>query len=319
MRRFMTAHRLSAEAVLMACRQTGKERVFVSEGVHPETLATIETYCHAAGIAVVRGALNDAFSADGTFPIESDVFAAFVCQSPNVYGIVENLAVFAEQAHAVSALAIASCDPISLALFKSPGEAGVDIAVGEAQPLGNAMNFGGPAVGYLAARQKFLRKMPGRIVGQTTDRDGKTAYVLTIQAREQHIRREKATSNICTSQALCATAATIYLAMLGRSGLREVAEQCVAKSYYLHDCLLETRLFQALTEKPFFREFALKAVSGLDLNRLNRQLLSENILGGLVLDGGVWLLAVTEKRDKQALDRLVSAVKQAALEQGVSV
>ena len=208
----------------------------------------------------------------------------------------------------MGALAAASCDPISLALLKRPGDLGIDIVSGEAQVLGIAQSFGGPAVGYMAVTKKLMRQMPGRIAGETVDADGRTCYVLTLQAREQHIRREKATSNICTNQALLATAATIYLALNGRSGLREVAEQSAAKAIYLHDRLVETKLFEPLYDAPYFREFALKPKDGLDLHKLNQGLLKQKILGGLVLPENAWLLAVTEKKSKEQLDRFVAAV-----------
>ncbi|MFA5586907.1 MAG: aminomethyl-transferring glycine dehydrogenase subunit GcvPA, partial [Saccharofermentanales bacterium] len=194
----------AAEALLLACRETRRYKVFVSEGVHPDTLETIRTYCHAADIEVVTGAL-DADGKTTVYPQEAKEYAGFLVQNPNFFGVVEDLDDLAQKAHAVDALAIVSQDPISLAILKRPGESGVDIAVGEAQPLGLPMSYGGPGAGYMAVTERLMRKMPGRICGATVDRQGRTSYVLTLQGREQHIRRERATSNICTSQALMAT------------------------------------------------------------------------------------------------------------------
>lgn len=297
----------AAEALLLACRQTRKEKVWVSEGINPEYLKTIKTYFHAGGLDVEVGSLNEQGTAAGTYPTGDD-YAAFMIQSPNFFGLIEDMSELVTEAKSNNALSAVSCDLISLALFKSPGEYGVDIASGEAQPLGIPLNFGGPAVGFLAANQKLMRKMPGRIAGQTTDTEGKTAYVLTIQAREQHIRREKATSNICTNQALLATSATIYLALNGRTGLREVAEQSAAKAIYLYTELIKTGYFDPVYSGPFFREFAIKTKDNLDLNLLNAKLLENRVIGGLVLTKDIWLLAVTEKKSKKSIDDFVSLV-----------
>jgi len=298
----------AAEAMLMACRTKKRSRVFVSEGVNPEIVKTIRTYLHAVGFEVVLGALDKNGQTESFLPAEEDEYAAWLIQSPNYYGIVEDLTGFAEKAHASGALAVASCDLISLALLKPPGECGIDIAVGDGQSLGLPQNFGGPTVGYMATTNELLRRMPGRICGETVDRDGKRCYVLTIQAREQHIRREKATSNICSNQALLATSATIYLAMMGESGLREVALQSQSKAMYLLGKLVETGLFEPVFKGAFFREFALRPVKDLDLVALNKALLDDGILGGYVLPGNMWLIAVTEKKTLAQLDRFVAAV-----------
>lgn len=297
----------AAESMLLAVRAKRKsDKVWISGGLNPEYLQTIKTYLHAAGLEVEIGKLNSE-GKTSDMPTEKG-YAAFLVQSPNFYGIVEDLEAFAQAAHEADALAAASCDPISLALLKRPGDLDFDIVTGEAQALGIAPSFGGPALGYMAVTQKLMRQIPGRLAGETVDSNGKTAYVLTIQAREQHIRREKATSNICTNQALLATAATIYLALNGRSGLRDVAEQSAAKAIYLRDKLVETGLFTPLYDSPYFREFALKPAADLDLTKLNRELLKQGIIGGLVLPENAWLLAVTEKKNKAQLDHLVEAV-----------
>ena len=299
----------AAEALLLACRQTRKEKVWVSAGLNPEYINTIKTYFHAAGLEVEIGQLNEHGNSNGTYP-EGDDYAAFMIQSPNFFGIVEDQAELSQKAHAVKAMAVVSADLISLGLLKKPGDFDVDIACGEAQPLGVPLNFGGPAVGYLAAKEKLLRKMPGRIAGLTEDSDGNRAIVLTIQAREQHIRRERATSNICTNQALLATAATIYLALNGKSGLKEVAEQSAAKAIYLEKKLLKTGYFENVYDAPFFREFSirLKDQNFVNINELNKALLEKNIIGGLALDDQTWLLAVTEKKTKQKMDQFVETV-----------
>ena len=299
----------AAEALLLACRQTRKEKVWVSEGLNPEYINTIKTYFHAAGLEVEIGQLNEQGNSNGTYP-EGNDYAAFMIQSPNFFGIVENQSELSQKAHAVKAMAVVSADLISLGLLKKPGDFDVDIACGEAQPLGVPLNFGGPAVGYLAAKEKLLRKMPGRIAGLTEDSDGNRAIVLTIQAREQHIRRERATSNICTNQALLATAATIYLALNGKSGLKEVAEQSAAKAIYLEKELLKTGYFEKIYDAPFFREFSirLKDQNFVNINELNKALLEKNIIGGLALDDQTWLLAVTEKKTKQKMDQFVETV-----------
>lgn len=291
----------AAEALLLACRETRRYKVFVSEGVHPDTLETIRTYCHAADIEVVTGAL-DADGKTSVYPQEAKEYAGFLVQNPNFFGVVEDLDDLAQKAHAVDALAIVSQDPISLAILKRPGESGVDIAVGEAQPLGLPMSYGGPGAGYMAVTERLMRKMPGRICGATVDRQGRTSYVLTLQGREQHIRRERATSNICTSQALMATAATIWLALMGGSGLVQVAEQSAAKAIYLEQKLTESGFFRRVYPSAYFREFLLEAREGIDLDRLNAALLEEGFMGGLILPGNRLLLAVTEKKTKAQLD-----------------
>lgn len=300
----------AAEALLLACRQTRKDKVWLSGGLNPEYIETIRTYFHAADLEVTVGDLNEGGTSAGTYPDGQD-YAAFMVQSPNFFGLVEDQAELVAKAHQVKALALVSADPISLALLKKPGDYGVDIVCGEAQPLGVPMNFGGPALGYLAAKQALLRKMPGRIAGITEDKEGRRSFVLTIQAREQHIRRDKATSNICTSQALLATAATIYLASLGRTGLREVAEQSAAKAVYLQEALIQTGYFKPLYTGPFFREFAviLDESAGCTLDTLTEELLKEKIIGGLALDSKTWLLAVTEKKSKDQMDRFVRKVE----------
>jgi glycine dehydrogenase subunit 1 len=302
----------AAEAMLMTIRQTGRPKVLLLGQIHPQTTEVVQTYLEAQGFVVDVAQGPDA----NGLPADLSVYAGVLVQRPDFLGRVYDLGAIAEAAHAQGALAVASCDPVSLAILHSPGSLGIDIAVGEAQVLGNSLAYGGPYVGYLATRESLLRKMPGRIVGETIDRDGRRTFVLTIQAREQHIRREKATSNICTSQALCALKATIYLALQGQSGLVDVAAQSAAKAVHLQQRLVATGLFETMDDQPVFREFAvrLKNREPADtLDRLNDYLVSRQLIGGLDLGTvspdwtGCWLLAVTEQRTAEEMDRLVEA------------
>ncbi|HZK29519.1 MAG TPA: aminomethyl-transferring glycine dehydrogenase subunit GcvPA [Clostridia bacterium] len=305
----------AAEAMLLACRDKRRYKVFVSEGVHPDTIETIHTYCHAADIEVVMGEV-DANGQTTVFPEQEKEYACYLLQSPNFFGIVEDLDLLADKAHQADALAAVSQDPVSLAMLKRPGDSGVDIAVGEAQSLGLPTSYGGPGVGYMAVTERLMRKMPGRICGATVDRNGRTSYVLTLQAREQHIRRERATSNICTSQALMATAATIWLALQGSAGLLDVAEQSAAKAIYLEKKLTEGGVFKRVYDSPYFREFLVEAKQGIDLRKLNAALLEEGIIGGLVLPKNRMLIAVTEKKTKEQLDCFAKTVLRLCNEQG---
>lgn len=298
-----------AEAALMSFRVRNKaQKVWLSAGLNPMYLEAVETYLTAQGLKFEVGQLDKKGHSQAAYPAEAG-YSAFIVQSPNFYGVVEDLGALSEKAHAVDALAIAVCDPMALVLFKTPGELGVDIVVGEAQSLGGGLHYGGPSLGYMATRQKIVHKMPGRICGATVDRDGNRAFVLTLQAREQHIRRERATSNICTAQALLATGATIYMALMGEEGMREAASQSADKARYLHQQLIATGLFEEVYKAPFFREFVVRARKGLDLEKLNKQLLKKGIIGGVVLDKDSWLLAVTEKKSKAKLDHFVETVQ----------
>ncbi len=301
----------AAEAALMAFREKRKaKKVWISAGLNPEYIGTIKTYLHAGGFDYEVGELNAEGTACGTFP-EGDDYAAFFVQSPNFYGVLEDIDCFVDSAHKQDALAVAVMDPLALTMLATPGAKGVDIVVGEAQPLGVPVSYGGPALGFMACTEALMRKMPGRIVGKTEDREGRDIYVLTLQAREQHIRRERATSNICTSQQLIATLSNIHMAMMGRDGLLEAAKQSAAKAIYLQKKLVETGLFKAKYDAPFFREFALTP-QGVNLEELNKKLLDKKILGGFITESGDWLLAVTEKKTKAQLDRLVEAVQECA-------
>jgi glycine dehydrogenase subunit 1 len=304
-----------AEAGMMAAENTKRKSIVVSKSVHPEVRKVLETYMKFNGIEVVELDCKD-----GVTDIEklkaavSNTTAGVVVQSPNFFGIVEDLTEIESITHSSKAMLIVNViDPISLGILKTPGELGADIVVGEGQSFGNSLNFGGPYLGFLATTNKLMRKMPGRIVGETTDIDGKRAFVLTLQAREQHIRREKATSNICSNQALNALIAAIYLTTMGKTGLKEVAEQCASKAHYAYEQILETGKFKPVFNKPFFKEFVVQA--NRKASEINAELLKHNILGGydLVKDysgmENALLFCVTEKRTKQEIDKLVEILK----------
>ena len=291
-----------AEAALMTARLTKRDpKVAVSEGLNPRYREVVETY----GVELVELPFEDGTTDFSEVP--DDASGVFV-QCPNYFGIVEDIEAASEAAHGVDALAVAVCDPIALAVLESPGNLGADVAVGEAQPLGMPLLFGGPYAGYMATHEKFVRQLPGRIAGETVDKDGKLAYVLTLRGREQDIRRAKANSNICTNQALTALAATVYAALLGPEGLREVAELSASKSHYLAEKLGEAGFDLRYPDAPFLWEFAVELP---DVGKANEALLENGIVGGLDLGDGAMLVAVTEKRTKKELDAFVEVVSNA--------
>jgi glycine dehydrogenase subunit 1 len=291
-----------AEAALMTARQTKRDpKVAVSAGLNPRYREVVETY----RVEVVELPQNNGTTDFSGVP--DDVSGVFV-QSPNYFGIVEDVRAASEAAHAVGALAVAVCDPISLAVLEAPRNLGADVAVGEAQPLGMPLLFGGPYAGYMATREEFIRQLPGRITGETVDKDGKLAYVLTLRAREQDIRRARANSNICTNQALTALAATVYAALMGPEGLREVAELSISKAHYLAERLQGAGFRVRYPDAPFLWEFAVELP---DVRRANEALLENGMVGGLDLGDGAMLIAVTEKRTKQELDAFVEVVANA--------
>jgi glycine dehydrogenase subunit 1 len=291
-----------AEAALMTARQTKRDpKVAVSAGLNPRYREVIETY----RVEVVDLSHNNGTTDFSAVP--EDVSGVFV-QSPNYFGLVEDVSAASEAAHEVGALAVAVCDPISLAVLEAPANLGADVAVGEAQPLGMPLIFGGPYAGYMATREEFVRELPGRITGETVDTDGQLAYVLTLRAREQDIRRARANSNICTNQALTALAATVYASVMGPEGLREVAELSISKAHYLAERLQEAGFELRYPEAPFLWEFAVELP---DVKRANEALLENGIVGGLDLGDGAMLIAVTEKRTKEELDAFVEVVANA--------
>ncbi|MCR4951067.1 MAG: aminomethyl-transferring glycine dehydrogenase subunit GcvPA [Solobacterium sp.] len=287
----------AAEAVSM-CRSPKKKKVFVSAGVHPDVMKVIRTYCWAAGDEVIEVPLKDGKT--DLSALNDPEASCFVLQQPNYFGVIEDAKEAAEAAHTAGAQMILSMDPFAMCLLPCPGECGADIAVGEGQPLGMPLSWGGPYLGFMAATTKMMRKLPGRIVGETKDSEGRRAFVLTLQAREQHIRREKASSNICSNEALCALRASVFLAAMGPEGMKEAAQQCYAKAHYLAE-QLEAAGLKRIHQADFFNEFVTecKDPEGL-LKRLDEQ----GILGGLPVEGGI-LWCVTELNSREEMDTLV--------------
>ena len=268
----------ASEAVLM-CQDRGRDKVLVSAAINPETLKVVKTYCQAAGMNLTMIPLKDGVTDKQALAATIDETTATVLiQQPNYFGMIEDGAGIGEIAHAASAKYIMSCYPIALALLKTPKECGADIATGEGQPLGIPLSFGGPYLGYMACQAAMLRRLPGRIVGETTDVHGERAFVLTLQAREQHIRREKATSSICSNQALCALTASIYLGAMGPSGLISAAEQCHAKASYAAKRISAVPGFELAFPGPFFNEFVTSCP--IPAEELMDQLEARGILGG---------------------------------------
>lgn len=302
----------TAEAAIMAVASGKKaNKVLVSETVDDKILAVIRTYTHFQGVQIEVVPAEDGTTSRTAMQekLQQGGVAGMIVQQPNKYGIIENYDGFADDCHQQKALFVMNSVAADLALLKSPGELGADIAVGDGQSLGIPMQFGGPSVGYLCCTEKLMRKMPGRIVGQTKDNRGQRAFVLTLQAREQHIRREKATSNICSNQSLMALWVTIYLSVMGKEGLKEAAQMSVDGAHYLYEKLIHSGKFKPAFNQPFFNEFCVKYVGG-DLDQLQQRLLDNGILGGIKMADDMLMLAVTEKRTKEEVDLLVSLVTQ---------
>ena len=302
----------TAEAAIMAVASGKKaNKVLVSETVDDKILAVIRTYTHFQGVQIEVVPAEDGATSRTAMQekLQQGGVAGMIVQQPNKYGVIENYDSFADDCHQQKALFVMNSVAADLALLKSPGELGADIAVGDGQSLGIPMQFGGPSVGYLCCTEKLMRKMPGRIVGQTKDNCGQRAFVLTLQAREQHIRREKATSNICSNQSLMALWVTIYLSVMGKEGLKEAAQMSVDGAHYLYEKLIHSGKFKPAFNQPFFNEFCVKYVGG-DLDQLQQRLLDNGILGGIKMAEDMLMLAVTEKRTKEEVDLLVSLVTQ---------
>ena len=277
----------AAEAVAM-CRDRKRTRAVVSAAAHPDVIATrVRTYCYGRERRawLAAPAEDGATDPDALRRLLDETTACVYVQQPNFFGQLEDLPALAAQVHAAGAKVIMGVNPISLGLLKTPGECGADIAVGEGQPLGMPLSFGGPYLGFMACQKAMMRKLPGRIVGQTMDAEGKRGFVLTLQAREQHIRREKASSNICSNQALCALTATVYLAAMGPRGLKQVASTCHAKAHYLAGELAKLGFALRSGDKPFFHEFLTDCP--VDPAKLCAALEEQGILGGLPVDGGI--------------------------------
>jgi len=322
-----------AAAGYLAKLHNGASRFVVSAGLHPHSIETLRTNAHGYGVEVVEVGLRDGVTDPDAWAqaIDGDTSAAIFAQ-PNFYGAVEDAEALSAAAKAAggsagSPVVIAQVDPITLGVLRPPGECGVDVAVGEGQALGNRLDFGGPSFGLFAAREEYLRRMPGRIAGETVDVDGRRGFVLTLQTREQHIRREKATSNICTAQALNALGGVVYLCWLGRRGIVELGELLLARTDYARETLAAIDGVEKLHEQPVIREFALRLDA--DVAAVRRRCAEQGVnpgvdvhaLSGRAEDRGVLLVAITERRTRADIDRLadVLAAAVAAERQAVAV
>jgi glycine dehydrogenase subunit 1 len=319
-----------AAAAYLAKLHNGRRRLVVSAGLHPHTIQTLRTYAHGYEMEVLEVPLDagrtdpDAWAA----AVDSETSAAIFAQ-PNFYGVVEDAQALSEAAHGEDPahpdkgpVVVAQVDPITLGILRSPGESGVDVAVGEGQALGNRLDFGGPSFGLFAAREEYLRRMPGRIAGETRDVDGRRGFVLTLQTREQHIRREKATSNICTSQALNALGGVVYLAWLGRRGIVELGELLAARTHYARETLAALGGVERMHDQPVVREFALRLDA--DVADVRRRCAERGVnpgadlqaLSGRPEDRGGLLVAITERRSKADIDRLAEVLGAAVAASG---
>ncbi len=303
-----------AEAALMAVAETGRNKILVSNAVNPHYQQIIRTYCHGQKIEIQLIDLENGITklSDLTAKVD-DKTAAVIIQHPNFLGNLEEVFDISKLAHDNGALLITSNDPISLGILEPPGNYATDIATGEGQCLGSSLNFGGPNLGILASSFKLIRRMPGRIVGATVDNKDRRGFVLTFQTREQHIRREKATSNICTNQALVALAATVYLALMGKQGIQDVATLCIQNSHYLADRIQQLDGYKLAFSSPFFKEFVI--TTPVAPGEIIDKLLLQQIYAGIDLsqfDYGIpngLLIAVTEKRTKEEMDVFLEALK----------
>jgi glycine dehydrogenase subunit 1 len=305
-----------AAAGYLAKLYNGRSRIVVSAGLHPHSIETLRTNAHGYGMEVIEVPLRDGITDPDAWAeaIDGDTSAAIFAQ-PNFYGAVEDAAALSEAAKAAgNPVVIAQVDPITLGILAPPGECGVDVAVGEGQPLGNRLDFGGPSFGFFAAREEYLRRMPGRIAGETKDVDGRRGFVLTLQTREQHIRREKATSNICTAQALNALGGVVYLTWLGRRGIVELGELLLARTHYARETLSALDGIEPLHSQPVIREFAVRLDA--DVAAVKRRCAAEGVNPGVDLqqltgreeDRGGLLVAITEQRSRADIDRLADVL-----------
>jgi glycine dehydrogenase subunit 1 len=315
-----------ASAAYLAKLHNGRSRVVASAGLHPHSLQTLRTYARGFGGEVVEVALRDGRTDPEAWAaaIDEQTSAAIFAQ-PNVYGAVEDAgALSAAAKDAAEPVVIAQVDPITLGILAAPGECGVDVAVGEGQALGNRLDYGGPSFGFFAAREEYLRRMPGRIAGETRDVEGRRGFVLTLQTREQHIRREKATSNICTAQALNALGGVVYLAWLGREGIVELGELLLARTHYARETLAGLEGVERLHRQPVIREFGLRLTGPggevpLDVASVKRRCAERGVNPGVDLhaltgrdaDRGGLLVALTERRDRADIDRLAEVLRDA--------
>jgi glycine dehydrogenase subunit 1 len=303
-----------AEAAMMACSAAQRTEIVAARAVHPHYRSVLQTYLKDRDCELQTVEFGDGVTDPGRLAaVVNQNTAAVVIQSPNFFGAVEAISQIAEIVHAQGAYLIVAAEPLSLGVLEAPGRLGADIVVGEGQPLGLPLAFGGPYLGFMATTAKLTRKMPGRIIGQTTDQQGNRGFVLTLQAREQHIRRDKATSNICSNEALCALAAAVYLNAIGKKGFQEVAGQCLQKAHYAYNALTRGAGCAAVFGAPFYMEFVLRLSK--PVAAVNQALLKKGIIGGLDLGkyfpelAGCMLLCVTEKRSKDEIDRLAQEME----------
>jgi len=301
----------AAEAVNM-CRDRKRQSIFVSSCAHPQVIQTIRTYCMGYGVPVTvvpKGSdgKTDKDALKKLLAESNETAAGFYIQSPNFYGLIEDIPAFAEITHQAGATLVAGVNPISLGLLESPGKLGADIAVGEGQPLGMPLAYGGPYLGFMACKTPLMRKLPGRIIGETTDTRGGRAFVLTLQAREQHIRREKASSNVCSNEAHCALTAAVYLAIMGEEGFAEAARQCHAKAVYAAGQISGIPGFSLVYSGDFFHEFVTHCP---DTEKTLELLENHGILGGYPLSKNELLWCVTELNTKEEIDNLVKILRE---------
>ncbi len=305
-----------AESALMACNLTGRSKVVVSQSIHPHYRQVLRTYLWTNSRQMVEVPHSEGLTDLSALETAVDEQTACVMvQTPNFFGLIESLEPLVERAHRHKALMITAVDPIALGVLKPPGEYGVDIVVGEGQGLGNAMGFGGPMLGLFACKMEYVRRIPGRIVGQTTDVEGRRGYVMTLRTREQDIRREKATSNICTNEALCALASTVFLSALGKSGFRELSETCTQKAHYAAEQLCQIPgVSLRFPNAPFYKEFVLSLPT--DADTVTERLLERQIIAGLPLGAyepslkHCLLVCATETRTREEIDTFVGALSE---------
>jgi glycine dehydrogenase subunit 1 len=305
----------AAEAVAM-CADNSRKKALISAAVNPEVIRTVKTYCFGCGRELlIIPAKNGLTDTDALKKALSPDVSCLYIQQPNYYGLLEDAEALGELAHGCGAKYIIGFNPIAAAILKSPGECGADIAAGEGQPLGMPLSWGGPYLGILACKAAMMRRLPGRIVGETTDSAGNRAFVLTLQAREQHIRREKASSNICSNEALCALTASVYLAAMGPEGLKEATRQCMSKAHYFAARLSEIKGFRLKFSSPSFHEFV--TACPVDADTVMNALRNRGILGGYPLSGelsGSILWCATEENTKEEIDTAVSIISDAVKE-----
>jgi glycine dehydrogenase subunit 1 len=303
-----------AEAALLVCGHTGRSDILLSKSVHPYYREVVKTYCHRSGIQVKEIDIQNGITDISQLKKVCDTnTAGLLLQHPNFFGILEPVETAESIIHETRGLYVISADPISLGILKPPGEFGADVVTGEAQALGNSLNFGGPYVGLFAVTQALIRRLPGRLVGVTRDIQGRRGFVLTLQTREQHIRRDKATSSICTNEQLCALASAVYLALLGKKGLQKVAELCTQKAHYLVDQIQKIKGFSLMFNQPFFKEFLIQCP--ISPQEIIDRLLAEKLFAGINISrfdyqmDNALLIAVTEKRTRSDMDHFVNALK----------